>query len=70
MLNNFNFFLILIRTIFLSVLFIKTAIMCAFFFMYRKVVCKYDSPVKSVNEKQVSASSHSLQRGKLLEIVL
>lgn len=43
---------------------------CAFFFMYRKVVCKYDWPVKSVNEKQVSVSSHSLQRGKLLEIVL
>lgn len=38
--------------------------------MYRKVVCKYDWSVKSVNEKQVSASSHPLQRGKLLEIVL
>lgn len=63
----------------LSLLFIeiKTAIYvhvkiihCMFFLMFRKVVCECDWPVRSVNEKQVSASSNSLQCGKLLEVVL
>lgn len=59
----FFFISVLIRTIFLSVFKIKTAVCVLKWFTEHFLLClvwKYDWPVQSGNENHVSTSSHSL----------